>query len=173
MSIQANHYEIAFESYLVENRIPYISVDQQKRNNFLRNSVKSFDFLVYPSSDQMIIVELKGRKFKGTTLNGLKGFQCWIGIDDVHGLSQWQKVLEKDRANVRTLIVFVYAFEHIDVETDGFEVYDFDNRRYFFLCVFWDDYSRHLKRRSRSWKTGFISADDFRKVARPVSDVLL
>lgn len=173
MSVQANKYEIVFESYLAENRIPYISVDQQKRNNFLRNSVKSFDFLVYPSADRMIIVEVKGRKFKGSTLKGLKGLQCWIGIDDVHGLSQWQRVLEKDRTDVRTLIVFVYEFEHIDVETDGLEVYDFDNRRYFFLCVFLDDYSRRLKRRSRSWKTVFVSADDFRKVARPVSDVLL
>ena len=58
-----NHYERAFQNWLIDNRIQYIAIDEHKRAAFARCKVKSFDFLVYPANGQIIIAEVKGRKF--------------------------------------------------------------------------------------------------------------
>ena len=73
-----NHYERAFESWLRDNHIKYVAVDEQKRATFARSRIKSFDFLLYPPNGQIIIAEVKGRSFKGTSLVNLTGLECWV-----------------------------------------------------------------------------------------------
>ena len=46
MSTAANEYEQAFESWLIDNRLQYVAVDQQKRRVVARSRIKSFDFLL-------------------------------------------------------------------------------------------------------------------------------
>jgi len=82
-SDQANLYEQAFECFLTENKIPFIWVDQSKRPEFFESSVKNFDFLLHPDSQSPILVELKGRTFKGDSLAGLKGLDGWATFEDV------------------------------------------------------------------------------------------
>ena len=43
--LAGNHYEKAFESWLKDNGIQYLLVDQKKRTAFSKSKIKSFSFL--------------------------------------------------------------------------------------------------------------------------------
>jgi hypothetical protein len=157
-----NHYERAFENFLIDNHIRYDSTTKQKRATFEKSSIKSFDFLLYPPNQQKIIAEIKGRKFKGTAFAKMTGFECWVTADDVAGLENWQKSLGSGHI---AAFIFAYCIENVDVDFDGREVFDFDNNRYIFFAVKLDDYKRHMKRRSPKWETVTLPAENFRQCA--------
>jgi hypothetical protein len=165
-----NHYERAFESWLRDNHIKYVAVDEQKRATFARSRIKSFDFLLYPRSGQIIIAEVKGRSFKGTSLANLTGLECWVTAEDIDGLTHWQQVFGPDH---QAVFVFAYKIENIDVDFDGRDFYDFDENRYIFFCVRLDDYRRFMKRRSPKWQTVTLPADKFRRCAIQMQALLL
>jgi hypothetical protein len=164
-----NHYERAFENWLIDNRIQYIAVDDQKRAAFGRSKIKSFDFLLYPRNQQIIIAEVKGRKFKGTRFAKLTGFECWVTTEDRAGLAKWQEVFGTAHLAV---FVFTYRIENIDVDFDGRDTYEFDANRYVFFAVKLDDYRRFMKRRSPKWQTVTLPADKFRKCAIQMQSLL-
>ncbi len=164
-----NHYERAFENWLIDNRIQYIAVDDQKRAAFGRSKIKSFDFLLYPRNQQIIIAEVKGRKFKGTSFAKLTGFECWVTTEDIAGLAKWQEVFGTAHLAV---FVFTYRIENIDVDFDGRDTYEFDANRYVFFAVKLDDYRRFMKRRSPKWQTVTLPADKFRKCAIQMQSLL-
>jgi hypothetical protein len=166
----SNHYERAFENWLIDNRIQYIVVDEHKRTAFSRSSIKSFDFLVYSRNGQVIIAEIKGRKFRGTRLAKLTGFECWVTTEDVDGLAGWRRVFGSGH---RPVFIFAYKVENIDVDFDGTDVFDFDANRYIFFCVELDDYRAFMKRRSPKWQTITLPADKFRQCAIPITELLL
>ena len=176
-----NHYEQAFENWLIDNRIQYIAVDDQKRAAFGRSKIKSFDFLLYPlnqqRSPQVVIAEVKGRLFKGTSFAKLAGFECWVTAEDIVGLTKWQAVFSAGRLTAgrghTAIFVFAYKIENIDVDFDGREVYDFDANRYVFFAVKLDDYREFMKRRSPKWKTVTLPADKFRQCAVQLQQLLL
>jgi len=165
-----NHYERAFQNWLIDNRIQYIAIDEHKRAAFAHCKVKSFDFLVYPANGQIIIAEVKGRKFKGTSLTKLAGFECWVTAEDVDGLVKWQQVFG---AGYQAVFVFVYKIENIDVDFDGRDVFDFDADRYIFFTIELNDYRSFMKRRSPKWQTVTLPAEKFRKCAVQISELLL
>ena len=165
-----NHYERAFENWLIDNRIQYAAADEHKRAAFGRSDIKSFDFLLYLRNGQIVIAEVKGRKFKGTSLAQLAGFECWVTADDVDGLVKWQQVFGP---GYQAVFVFDYKIENIDVDFDGRDVFDFDANRYVFFCVKLDDYRRFMKRRSPKWQTVTLPADKFRQCAAQISELLL
>jgi hypothetical protein len=165
-----NHYERAFENWLVDNRIQYVAVDESKRAAFGRSNIKSFDYLLYPRNQQIIIAELKGRSFKGTSFAKLAGLECWVTADDVDGLARWQQVFGPDHT---TVFVFAYRVENIDVDFDGREVYDFAEDRYIFFAVKLDEYREFMRRRSPKWQTVTLPADKFRQCAIQMQALLL
>jgi len=169
-----NDYERAFQGYLADNRIDCRAIDQARRGFFNGQKIKTFDFIVYQVGiDRAILAEVKGKKFKGTSLAGMKGFQCWVGIDDVAGLSNWEKMLSAQSCgNIEGLFVFVYQFENIDVENDGLDVYEFDGHQYLFCCIKLSDYAGAMKLRSPGWQTVTLTADKFRELAIPLDKVL-
>ncbi len=164
-----NHYERAFENWLIDNRIQHIAVDDQKRAAFGRSKIKSFDFLLYPRNQQIIIAEVKGRKFKGTGFAKLTGFECWVTAEDIAGLTKWQEVFGPGHT---AIFVFAYKIENIDVDFDGRDVYDFDANRYVFFAVSLDDYRKFMKRRSPKWQTVTLPADKFRQCAVQMQNLL-
>jgi hypothetical protein len=166
----ANHYERAFENWLIDNRIEYVPADEHKRACSGRRRVKSFDFLVYPRLGPTIIAEVKGRSFRGTSLEKLTGFECWVTRADVEGLGKWQEALGPEYLGV---FVFAYKAEKVDVDFDGRDVLDFEGRRYVFFCVKLDDYRAFMKRRSPKWRTVTLPADRFRQCAVPIGKLLL
>jgi len=164
-----NHYERAFENWLIDNRIQYVAVDEHKKTAFGRSKIKSFDFLLYPPGGQIIIAEVKGRLFKGTTFAKLTGLECWVTAEDIDGLAEWQQVFGPDHLAV---FVFAYRVENVDVDFDGRDFYDFDENRYVFFAVKLDDYRKFMKRRSPKWQTVTLPADKFRRCAVQLQKLL-
>jgi hypothetical protein len=167
----SNHYEEAFENWLIDNHVQYVTVDQNKRAAFARSRIKSFDFLIYPGTarSEIIIAEVKGRKFSGTTLEKLSGLQSWVTIDDVRGLIRWEQVFGK---GYTAAFIFAYRFENIDVECDGRRVYDFNHQKYLFLSIKLDDYRSYMTVRSPKWQTVSLPADSFRNCAVDLTKLL-
>ncbi len=165
----SNHYELAFENWLIDNHIRYIKIDEHKKAAFGRSKIKSFDFLLYPRNRPIIIAEVKGRKFKGTTLSKLTSLECWVTTDDIEGLTRWQEVFGQGH---QAIFVFVYRIENIDVDYDGKEAYNFDDNIYIFFCLKVDDYRKFMKVRSPKWQTVTLPADEFRKCAVEINNFL-
>ena len=165
-----NHYERAFENWLIDNRIEYVAVDEYKTAEFGHPEIKSFDFLLHLHNGQIIIAEVKGRRFKGTTLAKLSGFECWVTADDVDGLVRWQEIFGSGH---QAVFVFAYKIENIDVDFDGRDVFDFEANRYLFFCVRLEDYRKYMKRRSPKWQTVTLPADKFRQCATHIDKFLL
>jgi len=165
-----NHYERAFENWLIDNRIKYTAIDQSKRAAFGRVKLKSFDFLLYRRNKPVVIAEVKGRTFKGASFEKLRGFECWVLAEDVEGLAQWQKVFG---AGHEAFFVFAYCIENIDVDFDGRGAYELGPHRYVFLAMRLDDYQKYMKLRSPRWRTVTLAAEDFRRCAIEIEELLL
>jgi hypothetical protein len=169
-NLSVNHYEKAFENWLIDNRIKHTVIDQTKRAAFGRARLKSFDFLLYRDGKAAVIAEVKGRTFKGTSFEKLRSFECWVLADDVEGLLQWQKVFGEGH---EAYFVFAYCIENIDVDFDGRGVYELGARRYVFLAVRLDDYRKFMKLRSPKWRTVTLGAEDFRRCAIEIEQLLV
>ena len=169
---QTNLYEQAFECFLTENKLPFIWIDQSKRPEFQDGPVKNFDFLLYPESDSPLLVELKGRTFKGNSLSGLKGLDAWTTFEDIQSLQHWHTVFAQEKPQSRAVFVFAFQFANIDVETDGLPVYDWADKRFLFLVIGLDKYARAMKVRSPKWQTVTLPAEDFRRWAKPINEAL-
>jgi len=165
-----NHYEKAFGNWLIDSGIKYIEVDEQKRKAFGRSKVKSFDYLLYPPGEAIILAEVKGRAFKGTSFAKLSGFECWVTADDIEGLTQWQDFFGGTHS---AAFVFAYRIEKVDVDFDGRDVFEFNGNKYIFFCIKLDDYVKDMKLRSPKWKTVTLPAAGFRKHAIQMQDILL
>jgi hypothetical protein len=165
-----SHYEKAFQSWLTDNHIQYICVDDSTKAAFDSSKVKSFDFLLYPRSGKVVIAEVKGRKFKGTSLCNLTGLDSWVTADDVEGLVKWQQVFGPDHMAV---FIFAYKMGQIDVDFDGHALYQFQTNRYVFFAVKADDYRKFMRLRSPKWQTVVLPAGDFRRCSSPIEDLLL
>lgn len=157
-----NHYERAFGNWLIDNKVQYIAVDEQKRAALGRSNIKSFDYLLYPPADSIIVAEVKGRKFKGTSLEKLTGLECWVSTDDIEGLSKWQEIFGPTH---QAAFIFAYHIVKPDFDPDGREIYEYKGRKYVFFCVKLDHYIKHIKQRSPKWKTVTIPAEKFRNNA--------
>jgi hypothetical protein len=157
-----NHYEKAFAGWLEDNRIKYLPVDQHKRQAFAKSKIKSFDYIFYAPDSNAYIAEIKGRKFSGKTFAAFGSLQNWVTLDDTNGLESWVKIFNN---KYKGLFVFAYDLENIDVDTDGREIFEFDNRRYVFIAVAIDDYKKGATARSRKWKTVHLSAELYKNCA--------
>ena len=159
-----NHYERAFENWLLDHRIRYVRSNEHKRHGPPDESVsvKNFDFLLLPRPERKIIAEVKGRTFAGATLAGLTGLECWVTTDDVESLRVWKRALGSDHEAV---FVFAYRIVQTDVDFDGHEPLTVGPDRYVFFCLRLEDYLQHMRRRSPKWRTVSLSAEDFRRHA--------
>lgn len=164
-----NQYERAFDAWLRDMRIPCHVMDQTCRREFYYDKIKSFDFAICPAGGNLTLIDVKGRLFRGTSLAGLKGLQCWVTREDIHGLEEWQGILAV-RQPADAAFVFVYGLEQIDVETDGLPVFEYDGGRYVFFIIRLQDYRSAMKQRSPRWQTVYLGADDFRRMACPLEE---
>ena len=153
-----NRYELAFESWLKENHIPYICIDQTRRFQGPSDAIKNFDFLIRPDSNMPVLTELKGRTFEGTTLAGLKRLDGWVTFEDVRSLSYWLDKFRQDTPQAQAFFVFAFRFKQIDIETDGMEVYDWAGERFLFLAILLKKYMDCMKIRSPKWRTVVLPA---------------
>jgi len=168
--ISPNHYEHAFESWLLDHHIRYVRSDEHRRLGPSYKSVKNFDFLLLPRPDRKVIAEVKGRTFTGTTLAGLTGLECWVTVDDIQSLQVWREALGQDH---EAIFVFAYRIAKPDVDLDGCDAVALKSNQYVFFCVRLEDYLERMTRRSPKWQTVTLPADGFRDcVLRPAPFLL-
>jgi len=165
-----NHYEQAFENWLIDHQIPYVHWEEHHRLGPAAGSIKNFDFLLRPESGRKILVEVKGRTFAGATLAGLTGLECWVPRDDVKSLRMWKRALGPDHEAV---FVFSYRIMQADVDLDGHEPLVLGPDRYMFFCLRLEDYAQRMRDRSRRWRTVTLAAEDFRRHAKSLAAFLL
>jgi hypothetical protein len=168
--LSPNHYERAFENWLLDHHVEYVRADEHRRPGPSCKSVKNFDFLLSLRPDRKVIVEVKGRTFLGTTVTELTGFECWVTRDDIESLQVWRRVLG---ANHEAVFVFAYRVAKVDVDFDGYDALTCGPDRYLFFCIPLDGYCRHMKRRSPKWRTMTLSAESFRQCAVSLSAFVL
>jgi hypothetical protein len=164
-----NHYERAFQNWLIDNAIEHIALNNQKAIELGHTGIKSFDFLLQLESGRKIIAEVKGRTFRGTSFEKKSSMECWVTADDIDGLTKWREIFGSD---YEAVFVFAYKIENIDVDFDGQEVFDYDSARYVFFCVRLDDYRKFMTQRSPKWRTVTIPADKFRQCVTSLTDFL-
>jgi len=163
-----SHYEKAFEYWLKDNGFKYIPIDQHKRFAFSKSKIKSFDFIFYTPDSTAYIAEIKGRKFPGKTFVAFGTLPNWTTSDDVSGLENWVKIFDN---KYRGLFIFVYDLENIDVDTDGREVFEFNNKRYVFIAVKLQDYKNGATVRSEKWQTLHLNAQYYKNCALNLNEL--
>jgi hypothetical protein len=164
-----HRYEQAFEAWLIDQRVDFVHADEHRRPSCIETTVKSFDFLLHARNGKHVIVEVKGRTYRGTNLSRLRGLDCWVTLDDVDGLHLWQEALGQDHVAV---FVFAYRVTQVDVDFDGRDVFPFGSDRYLFFAVRATDYGRCMRRRSRRWRTVTLAAGDFRRCVLDVTTLV-
>ncbi len=173
MAKRHNHYEAAFEAYLRQERFAYVAVDEQRRALTTEGSLKSLDYLVsIPGDDPWStpsawLVDVKGRRFP----SGAKHPQYWRNwstAEDLAAMRSWQ-----DRFGGPTQSALVFAFHLVGDRspTPPEEIFAFRDRLYAFVGIPIDDYAALAKPLSPKWSTVHLSAADFRRQARSLTQL--
>lgn len=160
MADRSVHYEAAFEAYLRERGIPYVAVDEAKKALFADAKLKSFDFVVYSQTGPNLLIDVKGRQFRGATGKG--SYQSWTTERDVADLMQWQQVFGE---GFKAVLTFIYWVDPPLMPEPG--MFEHRDRWYLMMGIDLGEYRDHMRRRSPKWETVCLSADDFRQLARP------
>ena len=174
-----NHYEAAFEAYLRECRVPYVAVDEAKRSLLAGgDSVKSLDFIVSPNeifpNDECRepsfswLVDVKGRRFPSGDKNK-QYWKNWSTRDDVLSLCRWEDLFGRQFGG---LFVFAYNIVGDRAPLPAADLFEFRGGLYGFVAIRLADYLCHARTISPKWDTVAVSASDFRRLARPVAQLL-
>lgn len=179
MTLRQHHYDVAFEAWLQDRRVPYVAVDETFRSRFAEESLKSFDFVVSLPPAWRLLVDVKGR-----LLRGREGIESWATTDDLDSLARWQQVFG---SGFRATLLFAYSDRvgqgpvgvqrrnsagvsaTASAETSDDDWFWFRGRRYQFFGVWADDYRERMRQRSPKWQTVWLRAADFRELRWPLS----
>ena len=172
MAQRRHHYEVAFESYLRERRIPYISIDEARRAILpgiepLRiaegPALKAFDFVVYGHSENLLL-EVKGRRLSPARTGRAPRLESWVTRDDVTSLRAWASLFGE---GFRAVLVFVYWCEAQPPDALFAETFTHRERSYAIRCVDVEAYRRAMKARSPKWGTVDLPTRDFESLSQP------
>jgi hypothetical protein len=169
---RSNHYEVAFESYLQQQRLCYVAVDETRRALLGDSPVKSLDFLVFGRDGARLVIDIKGRRFPaGPPKKPRRVWECWSFRDDIDGLDRWSSLAGP---SFRGLLVFAYLLHaSVNLSDDTPDLHVCRGRRYLFRAVDVEDYRRHMRVRSPRWGTVTLPLAVFRSVVRPLRDFTL
>lgn len=186
MAQRRHHYEHAFERFLRDRRVPYLSVDEARKSllperAWLRtgsgqgggaggeDTLKNFDFVIYGEGGNLL-VEVKGRRMPRLRRKdghpGAPRMESWVTRDDIDALRRWGSLFGSGFAPV-----FVFMYWCDDVPPDGLfvETLAHRGRWYTLRCIDLDDYTRCMRTRSPKWRTVDLSREDFARLSRPLS----
>lgn len=171
MAQRRHHYEAAFEAYLRDHRVPYISIDEARRALLPRiaplqvaegPALKAFDFVVYGGSENLLL-EIKGRRLRPTR-SGSARLECWVTNDDVHSLRAWSALFGPD---FRPAFVFVYWCDEQPPDALFQELFRHKDRWYALRSVALEDYAGAMRPRSPKWGTVDLRPRDFEMLSHP------
>lgn len=188
MTQRRHHYESAFEDFLRSSRIPYVAVDEAKKallpesasprlevrhqHDERPSSVKSFDFVIYGES-QNLLLEVKGRRISPRTLaanrtgsgrHARSRLENWVTQDDVDSLTTWGTLFG---SGFEPAFVFVYWCEEQPPDALFQEIFESRGRWYALRCVALRDYRANMKVRSPRWRTVHIPSARFEQISQP------
>lgn len=180
MAQRRHHYEHAFERYLRDSKIPYISVNETKKSILPDGALlttqaedeppkklKNFDFVVYGAGTNLL-VEIKGRRLPAVRLKdgtpAKPRMESWVTMDDIDALTRWRALFGPE---FEPVFVFVYWCD--DVPPDGLfvEVFEHRSRWYTVRAITLDAYVGAMKVRSPKWGTMNLAASDFEALSSP------
>lgn len=180
MAQRRHHYEHAFEGFLRDQRVPYISVDEAKKSllpertrmttracDAAPEKLKNFDFVIYGEGGNLL-VEVKGRRLpKVRLVDGTPAkprMESWVTEDDIDALQRWRGLFGPE---FEPMFVFMYWCD--DVPPDGLfvETVVSRGRWYTMRCIDLDSYMGAMKVRSPKWGTMNLSTADFERLSRP------
>ncbi len=169
MANRDNHYEAAFEQFLRDRGVPYVAVDEAKRSLLADGgSIKSLDFIVSAPGQCTWLVDVKGRRFPSGDVQK-QYWKNWSTRDDLRSLAQWEELFG---SSFRGLFVFAYNVLGDRAPLPAEELFSFRESLYGFIAVPLCDYAGHAHPISPKWDTWAMSAGDFRRLARPLTELL-
>jgi hypothetical protein len=164
-----NHYEAAFEQYLRSRHVPYVAVDEAKRSILSDGAtIKSLDFIVSAPGRTTWLVDVKGRRFPSGDIQK-QYWKNWSTRDDLVSLAKWEQLFGE---TFRGLFVFAYNILGDRAPLPYEQLFQFRENLYGFVAVRLDDYAGHARPISPSWDTLAMPAADFRRLARPLDELL-
>ena len=183
MAQRRHHYERAFEAYLRERRVPYISIDEARKTLLPERarlsvdggarsggtSLKSFDFVLYGASGNLLI-DVKGRRITNRSRSGLGlgRLESWVTQGDVDSMKVWERLFGEGFSGA---FVFLYLCEAQPPDALFQEIFEHRERWYAMRSISLDDYARHLRVRSPRWGTVHLSTADFERLSGPLGAV--
>ena len=168
MAKRSNHYELAFEAYLREQRVAYVAVNEQRRSLVEQGSLKNLDYIVSPSDSVSLLIDVKGRQFPSG--NRQKQYwRNWSTWDDLHSMARWQ---QKMGSNSCALLVFAFELVGKRSPVQADQLFEYRDRWYAFLAVRIADYIQFSRPISESWQTVAMSTRLFRQAAFPFAEIL-
>ena len=169
MANRDNHYESAFEQYIRSHGVPYVAVDEAKRSLLSDGaSIKSLDFIVSSPGKTTWLVDVKGRRFPSGD-EQKQYWKNWSTRDDLESLAQWEELFGEGFCGL-----FVFAYDVLGDRAPLAAELLFEHRRnlYGFVAVRLSDYTAHARRISPSWDTVAMPTAEFRRLARPMEELL-
>lgn len=168
MAQRGNHYEAAVEAYVRSARVACVAIDEARRPLLATGGVKNPDFLFYPGRGPNLVVEVKGKRGRGR--DGRRAWENWVTIDDLDGLSAWQRLFGP---GFQAVIAFAYA--ELSPEfglPPGEGGFAFRGRVYRFWAIAHDEYLEHLRSRGPAWRAVAMARREFRGRVRPLAEWL-
>lgn len=169
MADRDNHYEAAFEAYLRSRGIPYVAVDEARRSVLASGqSIKSLDFIVSAGRLGAWLIDVKGRRFpSGDTRQ--QYWKNWSPRDDLDGLAQWELLFGPPFVGL-----FVFAFHVVGnrAPLPAEQLFLFRGQLYALLGIRCGEYAELARPLSAQWDTVSIPVSAFRRLARPMDEML-
>ncbi len=168
MAKRDNHYEAAFEAYLLARRIPYVAIDETRRSLLAAESVKNLDFIVSQDDEPSWLVDVKGRRFPAGG-EQRQYWKNWSTRDDLRGLAAWERLFGSRFAG---LFAFAYLIAGDRSPLPENQLFEHRGRLYGFVGVRLHDYACFARPISSRWDTVALPSSRFREIAVPLDDLL-
>lgn len=184
MTIRRNHYEAAFEEYLRSLRTPYVAVDEKRRALIGQSSLKSLDFIVHPTEQTNLLVDIKGRRypsgrapvthsdsanFRSKGGGGGHKWENWATDDDISSMLQWNMVFGEE---FKSILIFAYHILDERYLSDFEDWFVYQEKTYAFFGVWVDEYATAMRTRSQSWATVSLPTQVYRELRHPIHRIL-
>jgi hypothetical protein len=164
-----NHYEAAFEEYLRSRGVAYVAVDEARRSVLSDGaSLKSLDFIVSAPGATAWLVDVKGRRFPSGD-DQKQYWKNWSTRDDLESLARWESLFGE---NFRGLFVFAYDILGDRAPLPAEQLFECRGRLYGFVAVPLTEYAGSAHLISPRWDTLAMPSADFRRIARPLEELL-
>jgi hypothetical protein len=163
-----NHYEMAFEAYLKERKIPFLAMAERYRNPLDDGStLKNLDFVISRSVGTSWLIDVKGRKFPGGKSGGY--WKHWTTRDDLVGLRHWEKMFGERFSG---LFVFAYLICGSKSPLPERQLFSHRERLYGFVGISVTDYLTEIRLLSPKWRTFAMPTERFKQLAKPFEDFI-